>query len=314
MSKKIEQYNLTEEEFQRCLSMAEIATLMHGVSYSSPKSIFVISQAGGGKTGLKSYVINEKHSKRVGSFIEFNPDEIAVYHKYYKQIIEEYPNDSYAQLQKFVLPALDDYLRQKAVMLKNNIIQEGTFGSTEGYIRILEFQKNGGTAKIGKIQLDNTRQEVDVEGGYDIEINVLAVDRFESLISSYEREQYFIEANLPPRAVTPENHDRAYYRMLDTLRQIQEKNLYDTIRIFRRGKVELEPELIYTFSRGEKTDIANCVEELRNKNREQLISNPQDYFQRINSLRNKRITTNLKKKIDALEQEFIAEIQKQGER
>ena len=86
--------------------MAELALLMRPKTSDKPKSIFIVSQAGGGKT--------------------VNPDEVAIYHKYYEQILKEFPNESYAKLQKFILPALDQYLRQRAVQLRNNIIQEGT--------------------------------------------------------------------------------------------------------------------------------------------------------------------------------------------
>ena len=140
----IEKYDLTEEEFQQSLKMAEIATFIDFKATKNPKSIFIVSQPGAGKTGLKAYVENENQIKQKGNFIEFNPDVIAIYHKYYEQIINEYPNESHKQLQKFVEPALDNYLRKRAVELRSNIMQEGTFGSTEGYMKILDFQKNGG--------------------------------------------------------------------------------------------------------------------------------------------------------------------------
>lgn len=95
-----------------------------------------------GKTGLKSFLINESQS--LGSFskfIEFNPDEISTHHKFYPEIIQNYPDDSYTILQRFTRRALDEYLRQRAVEIRCNIMQEGTFGSTDSYIEILNFQK-----------------------------------------------------------------------------------------------------------------------------------------------------------------------------
>ena len=212
-------YDLTDEEYNKCLMMAEIATFMKSERAEKPRSIFAVAQAGAGKTGLKSFLINEAQDRgNITSYTEFNPDEIAVYHKYYREILEEFPDSSYKILQRFVQPALDTFLRQRAVELRNNLVQEGTFGSTQGYIQILDFQKNGGKASIGKIRSDGTREEVTVNGNYNIEINVLAVDRFESLLSCYEREQYFRESDLPPRVVTPQNHDYAYHKLLETLR------------------------------------------------------------------------------------------------
>lgn len=134
---KANKYDLTEEEFLRCLKLAEMQIFMRSKGNTRPQSIFIVSQAGGGKTGLKKFV--ESHKKDI--FIEINPDEIAVYHKYYDEILREFPEESHKLLQRFVQPALDKYLRQRAVQLKNNLIQEGTFGNTNGYLEILEYQK-----------------------------------------------------------------------------------------------------------------------------------------------------------------------------
>ena len=213
-------YDLTKEEYEKCLKTAELAIFMNEkVGVKHPTSTFVVAQPGAGKTGLRAYV--------GGEGVEFNPDEIAMYHKHYYKIIEEFPKDSYQILQRFVRPALDTYLRSKAVQLRTNIMQEGTLAATEGYIQILDFQKNGGTANIGNVNEQGRREPIEVLGGYYIDINALAVHRYESLLSSYEREQSFIEEGLPPRAVTAENHDRAYKNMIETIRILENKKLYD---------------------------------------------------------------------------------------
>ena len=131
--KEANKYDLTEEEFFRCLKLAEMQIFMRSKENEKPQSVFIVSQAGGGKTGLRKFVEGQKEE----IFIEINPDEVAVYHKYYDEILREFPGESHALLQRFVQPALDNYLRQRAVQLKNNLIQEGTFGSTEGYLEIL---------------------------------------------------------------------------------------------------------------------------------------------------------------------------------
>lgn len=52
-------YDLTPEEYNKCLTRAEIATFMKGETVEKPISIFVIAQAGAGKTGLRQFVVNE---------------------------------------------------------------------------------------------------------------------------------------------------------------------------------------------------------------------------------------------------------------
>ena len=307
MEKK-DKYSLTPEEFEKCLKMAELGIFMDTQKSNRPTSVFVVSQPGAGKTGLKTYVEGEYgKSDLEGSFIEFNPDVVAIYHKYYKEILEEFPNDSYRLLQKFVLPALDDYLRYRAVQFRNNIIQEGTFASP-GYIKILDFQKNGGVLPFKKDTI--------IDGNYFIDINVLAVHRFESLLSAYEREQYdFIENELSPRVVTPENHDRAYKNILTTLDTAEKQGLYSRIRVFKRGKTENTPELVY---QNGDSSYENSVQALlgeRENNKKVLLQNSKQYLQRIKTLRerikrNKTVSQSQLERLDELEKEFLLELQK----
>jgi len=300
MEKK-DKYDLTPEEYEKCLKMAELAMFMDAQRSMYPISAFVVAQPGAGKTGLKSYVERQYN----GQFIEVNPDVIAIYHKYYKEILEEFPDESYRLLQKFVAPALDNYLRYRAVQFRNNILQEGTFASP-GYIKILDFQKNGGTLPF--------KEEQTVEGDYFIDINILAVHRFESLLSSYEREQYdFIENDLTPRVVTPENHDRAYNNILETLNEVEQRGLYSTIKVYKRGKTESTPELVY--QRGEPTygsSIQALIAE-REKCKQALLANADEYLQRIKTLRerimaNKINSDNQLARLDKLEEEFLREL------
>lgn len=279
-------YDLTQEEYNKCLAQAEIATFMKGETIQNPNSIFIIAQAGAGKTGLKSFIINEaQDSRTLSSYIEFNPDEIAVHHKYYQEILRDFPNDSYRILQRFVSPALDKYLRQRAVELRNNIVQEGTFGLTEGYLKILEFQKNGGKAEIGSLKEDGKREIKEIEGGYNIDINILAVDKFESLLSCYEREQYFREAGLPPRVVTPENHDYAYEKMLETIRIIESKKLFDRMRVFKRGYSMDRPELVYISGDNKYQSTVEAIIAERFRNRQELLRSSEEYLARIDRLK-----------------------------
>lgn len=156
-------YTLTQEEFNRDLKMAELAIFMKGKSVQKgkqPFSVYVVSQPGAGKTGLRAFVENDyKEERAINPFIEFNPDEVAIYHEYYREIIEEFPQEAYQMLQEFVSPALDKYLKPKAVELRNNIIQEGTFANTKAYTDILRFQKYGGVAEVGSLQEDGKRKK-----------------------------------------------------------------------------------------------------------------------------------------------------------
>lgn len=227
---------------------------------------------------------------QIGPFIEFNPDDIAVHHEHYKEILRDFPEQSYQILQRFVNPALDNYLRKRAVELRNNIVQEGTFGSTDAYVNIMDVQK---------------------KGGYFVDVNILAVDRFESLLSCYEREQYFKEVGLPPRTVTMVNHDRAYKNLLDTVHLVEQKKLADRIRVFKRGYIMERPELVYISGDRKYSNVAECIVTERMNNRRQILSIPEEYLERIGALKQKAGDDDIQmRKLEELETQFVNEMGK----
>ena len=144
--------------------------------------------------------------------------------------------------------------------------------------------------------------------------------RYESLLSSYEREQSFIENELPPRAVTAENHDRAYKNILETVKLIEQKGLYNRISVFRRGKVEHKPHLVFRTGDNRYPSAVEAVIQEREKNRREILANSQVYLQRMKELE-KRIRTNPNQanamiqleKLQILKDEFMLELEKQEE-
>ena len=297
--------------------MAELAIFMKGKSVEEgkqPYSVYIVAQPGAGKTGLRAFVESNFQEERAKyPFIEFNPDEVAIYHEYYREILRDFPLESYKMLQEFVSPALDNYLKPKAIKLRNNIIQEGTLANTQAYIDILRFQKNGGTAQIGELRKDGRRKLETVNGGYYIDINLLAVHRYESLLSSYEREQYFREAGLPPRAVTAENHDRAYTKILDTIEIIEQEHLYDRIRIYMRGENEHLPKLIFDSNEDSREkSIRQLIIDARKQNEIELLKNRKEFLRRIKDLNERAIQSGIPeqvRKIEVLKNEFLNELE-----
>ncbi len=150
----------------------------------------------------------------------------------------------------------------------------------------------------------------------------MAVHRYESLLSSYEREQYFIENGFPPRAVTMENHDKSYINMLKTIGEIEKNQLFDKIKIFKRGYNEERPELIYVNGDPKYINTIEALTAEREKNKQELLQNSQQFLQRIQNLK-ERIEKNDKslekstaiqiEKIEKLEMEFLEELKKEKE-
>ena len=288
------EYDLTEEEYISSLSRAEMGVFMTCKPSKHPYSVFVVAQPGAGKTGLKTYVINQgQNTGRLASFVEFNPDNIGPYHEHYAEIMRHYPDDSFQILQRFIRPALDEHLRRKGVDLKVNVVQEGTFASKDGYLSILDYQKNG---------------------GYDIDVAILAVDRYESLLSCYEREQYYRENGLTPRIVQPRYHDDSYVRMLETLDEIERRNLISRTCAFKRGYVEGKPELVWQSGDSRFASSREAIDFYRQRNREEIMQNADAYIRRITSLQERAEDIEQQSRLARLLEEFQTELEKYNER
>lgn len=167
-----------------------------------------------------------------------------------------------------------------------------------------------------KIKEDGSRETKYVRGDYNIDINILAVDRFESLLSCYEREQYFRESGLPPRVVTVENHDNAYENILETVRAIENKALFDRIRVFKRGYSPDRPELVYVNGDNRYTSSVEAIIAERARNRQELLRNPERYMQRIENLRQRIEKNGIKQqeeRLNNLEKMFKNELEKYKE-
>lgn len=306
------EYDLTTEEFNRSLTRAEIALFSNCKTREKPQSFFVVAQPGAGKTGLKTSIV--RNSQDSSSFIEFDSDVVGIYHEHYLKIMRDYPGRSFKVLERFVQPAIDDYLRLKAIKLRANIVQEGTMSNTDIYLKILEFYKHGGSARIGDLDENGLREYVDVQGNYHVEIAALAVDRFESLLSSYEREQLYRDQGLPARVVLPEYHDNSYKKMLDTIDEIEKRRLADRISVYKRGYIEDNPELLWVSGDRRFKTARDSITHFRDKEREELMENPEQYRERIQSLLLKAENPEQKSRIEKLSKEFEIEVSRYKER
>ncbi len=292
----IEEYDLTENEFKEGIVRLFLREFVRVKPAKKPTASFIISQPGAGKSGLKSHVMRENQTEE--GYVEIDPDEVGKTHKYHNEIIEKYPNEAFSKLQEYISPAIDRYLRVMAMKNKYSMMQEGTFGNTKTWLEIIKLFKEGGKTILGD------SQEVELEGNYDVNIYVLAVDRFESLLSSYEREQKLREEGLPPRAVLPKNHDFAHNAMLETIKEIENNGYADNIEIYKRGETPETPQLVYR--QGDKNfhNAVECIETTRANERKKLFRNPEAYKARIQNLKDRVTDKGLMERINEIEKEF----------
>lgn len=116
---------------------------------------------------------------------------------------------------------------------------------------------------------------------------------------------------MPQRAVTVVNHDRAYENMLETLRIIESRGLYNRMRVFKRGYSADKPELVHVAGDGKYSSVVEAVIAERARNRQNILREPEIYKGRIQNLR-ERIERNgnesQKERLDELEQIFETEL------
>lgn len=262
----VTEYTLTYEQFKTCLNRATISMFAGKESSKEPTSYIVVAQPGAGKTALSSYQ-ERRHMKNTNEeLLHIDPDRVAIYHQNRERITNEIPNNSYLEFQKFVSPTLNEVIRPMAVEKRISMLTEGTFADTKGYLNIINNQLNN---------------------RYNVVINVMAVNEFESLLSCYERQQINIENELLPRITTKANHDRSYMKIFETLTEVENlENDNVKIKIFRRGKTEKEdPILVYESGDGRYSSSMEALSEERLRNLKQLIANKETYLKRIEALR-----------------------------
>lgn len=315
-------YDLNLKEFNECTAQAELAMFLGSTRAKSPKSFWIIAQPGAGKTALTEYIIKANQDFfGDNGYIQFNPDSIGKYHKYYKEIAHEFPEQQYEIVQRFTGPALDKYFRPLAVIGGYNLVQEGTF-SSPAYMDILNFQKNGGSEQVGDILPDGTRDMVSSKGGYYVELDVLAVNRYESLLSSYEREQDFRDFGITPRIVVPQRHDYSYKKMLETIDKAEKRGLIDVSNVYRRGKlisdngkslkVYEDPALVYSSEGKERKNTVKEIENERQKEIDELLEDPTQYLGRIELLRQRIKENGIEEqliRLGSLEQDFLEKLE-----
>lgn len=186
---------------------------------------------------------------------------------------------------------------------------------------ILKFQKNGGTRPVGNLLPNGKRDYVTSKGEYYIELDVVAVNKYESLLSSYEKEQDLREFGLTPKVVTPERHNYSYIKMLRTIEEAEKAELIDVTNVYKRGKqigsngvlkdIE-QPKLIYSSKDSNESNTIFAIENERQKEIKELIDNPIPFLKRIEKLKQRITQKGIQEqmeRLDSLEQEFVAEVE-----
>lgn len=269
------------------------ARTLSDLSSNNPRISFVTGQPGAGKTTLGKQ-IKDKINDTEECAIEIGADKIATYHKYYNEILKLLPDECYRISRQFVRPA-EKIIMSELMKFRINIIQEISLSKgEEDYKRIQNFR----------------------DKRYDVEINVMAIHKYESFLSCIERDIKLLELGYDPRPVARINHDRMYESFLQEIQEIEKRGLANRINVFTRGKTLSRNELVDTTDAIRYASAQEAIISERDKNRREILRNPTEYLARIENARKKiglmiseeRLRKDYMQHLTQLELEFLNEL------
>ena len=300
-----DKFKMTEEDMQMGIDdfftqlliesrrqKSDVRTLSD-LSSSNPKISFITGQPGSGKTTLGKH-IKDRMNNTGECAIEIGADKIATYHKYYNELLKLLPDECYRISRQFVRSA-EKIIMSELMKSKINVIQEISLSKGEGdYKRIQDFQ----------------------DKGYNVELNVMAVNKYESFLSCIERDIKLLELGYDPRPVARINHDRMYESFLQEVQEIEKRKLASRINVFVRGNTLSRSELVYTTGDSRYASAREAIISERDKNRRDILRNPTEYLARIEEARKKirlmipeeRLRKDYMQHLTQLELEFFNEL------
>lgn len=269
------------------------AKTLSDLSSENPKIIYATGQPGSGKTTLIRHS-QSQFAENGECAVEISSDKIATFHKYYNELLKLLPNECYTLSREFVKIA-KPIIFDKLMANRLSIIRESSLSKGEkDYNEMQMFKRNG----------------------YTVEINIMAVDKYESFLSTIERDMCLIELGFEPRPIARLNHDRMFEPILKELAEIQKRGISTNINVFTKDRSTLRPKLVWKTGDKKYLSVQEAVIEERYKERKELLRKPQLYLQRIDETRSKilgmveeeRLRDNYIEGITQLENEFLNEL------
>ena len=249
-------FELTEEEKKLVQKIIYEYTLTVKPS-QEPTIHFLVAPPGAGKTGMEIYLKN-KMQREGEDTVQVGADKLATYHPDYEKWLQLPSKECYKISRRFTGPAsqiIYPELRKKHM----NMIYEKTFHKGEKDLELVKKFK---------------------DAGYKVYINIMATDKYESLLSCYERDIKSAEIGLTPRPIARENFDKMYNHFLSEIITMEQRGLCDSVRVFTRGKKMFEPNLVYQSGDSNYMNVYQAVEEERKKQRRKVLGEGRIIFQK----------------------------------
>ena len=203
-------YKLSHEEHEEILKEIMKKVFKGAKPQEKPKIFIMGGQPGAGKSTFIDQIINSEEGK---DCLIINADEYRAYHPKIKEIYTKHPEEM-ATITDLDVRDWTQRIFALAIQNRNNIIFEGTMRTP---------------------QICETIKDLHSKG-YEVNIHVMAVNFYESKLSTYSRYEEALLNGEMPRHTPPEAHDETYGKMLKTLQQIEDDGCYDKITIHGRDK------------------------------------------------------------------------------
>lgn len=212
IANKMIEYSLSKKEHIKALNNIK-ADIFKFKNNTNQKIIhLVISQSGGGKTNLTKF-IQEYYKIN----IKINSDELKKYNPLNSLIIENYPN-LYNYLTGLDAYLFRDEIYNEALSMGYNIIIEIT-PSTNNYFFNVDFNKL-------------------ISKGYRIEAHILAVSKYNSIVSMYERYEKQLQNNYRLPKIPDITRATDSYNAMNFVVEKLSKLSFINVNIYKRGETE----------------------------------------------------------------------------
>ena len=203
-------YKLSPDKHEEILEQIMEDVFSQAKSFENPDIFILGAQPGAGKSTYINHLIASGEAK---DCLVINADEYRAYHPQIDEINSKYP-EQMAAITDLDVRDWTQRIFAQAIKNRNNIIFEGTMRTNQ----ICE--------TIKKLH----------DQGYNVNIIVLAVNYFESKLSTYSRYEESLQRKELARHSPPEAHDETYGKMLSTLQQIEDEGYYSKMTIHSRDK------------------------------------------------------------------------------
>ena len=232
-------FELTEMQFNEMFEKCKYVTFYKCEPCKEPKAVFVGGQTGSGKGGIDIY--SEQELLKEGKSAALV--DIDVYRALYpraSEILKNYPT-IYTDITAKTTGKIVKKILEYAIENNYNFIFEGTLKNTEAFETMKAMPEF-----YGKI------------------VRVMAVPKFESLLTAFERNDEQVNLSGYGRFTNVSTHNKTYEGVLNTIKIIEEQAKNITIEVFTRGKDMTSPIKVFS-SIGNEKKASEVIEEKRSE-------------------------------------------------